>query len=126
VPDTVAVQALVSGHAEAFAGLHTGSNLGSVVLLGLGGVLVEVLKQVSGRFLPMDDATVRALAEEVVGAVAGLRGQKPWPVEQITAVVAGLARLWSEHGNWIDSIDLNPLIISADGVVAVDALIIGR
>jgi hypothetical protein len=39
---------------------------------------------------------------------------------------AGVDRLWREHGNWLGSVDLNPLIISADGVVAVDALLVAR
>ncbi len=126
VPPTVAVQALVSGHGEAFGGLQTGSNLGPIALLGLGGVLVEVTRQVSGRFLPLDEPGARALAEEVTGAVAGLRGQRPWPVDRVADVVVGLDRLWRLHGNWIDSIDLNPLIVGPDGVVAVDALVLGR
>lgn len=126
VSGTIAVQALASGHAEAFCGMQTGSSLGPIVLLGLGGVLVEVMKQVSGRFLPIDEAGARSLADEVAGAVAGLRGQKPWPVDALTAVVAGIDRLWREHGNWIDSIDLNPLIVTADGLFSVDALVLGR
>ena len=126
IPGTIAVQSMVGGHAEAFAGLQTGSSLGSIALLGLGGVLVEVLRQVSGRFLPIDEAGARSLAEEVAGAVAGLRGQRPWPMDELSAVVAGLDQLWRTHGHWIESIDLNPLIITADGVIAVDALVIGR
>ena len=126
VSDAIAVQSLASGHAEAFCGLQTGSSLGPIVLLGLGGVLVEVMKQVSGRFLPVGVGEAESLAAEVAGAVAGLRGQQPWPVEAMTEVVAGLDRLWRDHGNWIDSIDLNPLIVTAEGVVAVDALVLGR
>ena len=126
VPPVVAVQALVTGHAEAFGGLQTGSNLGPIALLGLGGVLVEVTKQVSGRFLPLDDTGARSLAAEVIGVVDGLRGQKPWPIDQVTNVVLALDRLWREHGHWIDSVDLNPLIVDADGIVAVDALVLGR
>jgi acyl-CoA synthetase (NDP forming) len=126
VPGTIAVQSMVNGHAEAFAGLQTGSGLGSIALLGLGGVLVEVLRQVSGRFLPIDGAGARSLAEEVAGAVAGLRGQRPWPVDELSAIVAGLDQLWREHGNWIESIDLNPLIVTSDGVIAVDALVVAR
>ena len=126
VPPVVAVQALVTGHAEAFGGLQTGSNLGPIALLGLGGVLVEVTKQVSGRFLPLDDTGARSLAEEVIGVVDGLRGQKPWPIDQVTNVVLALDRLWREHGHWIESVDLNPLIVDTDGIVAVDALVLGR
>jgi hypothetical protein len=123
---TVAVQALVAGHDEAFAGLLCRTGLGPVVLLGLGGVLVEVTRRIDGRFLPLDDATAADLAGEVAGAAGQLRGQKPWPVDAVAAAVCGLDRLWREHGAWLHSVDVNPLIVTADGVVAVDALMIGR
>lgn len=123
---TVAVQAMVAGHAEAFAGLQCRTGLGPVALLGLGGVLVEVLRQVGGRFLPVDDAAAAGLADDVAGAVGRLRGQRPWPTAAVAAAVSGLDRLWRTHGAWLDSVDVNPLIITADGVVAVDALMIAR
>ena len=127
VPDTVVVQAMVAGHAEGFGGLLCGTSLGPIVLLGLGGVLVEVTKQVSGRFLPLADGGAAALADEVAGpAVLGkLRGQQAWPLDAVASVVSGLEQLWAAHGSWLRSLDLNPLMITADGVVAVDALMLG-
>jgi acyl-CoA synthetase (NDP forming) len=126
VEAAVAVQAMVAGHAEAFAGLQCHTGLGPVVLLGLGGVLVEVMRQVGGRFLPLDDAAATDLAGEVAGAVGRLRGQQPWPIEAVTAAVRGLDELWRQHGEWLCSVDVNPLIVTADGVIAVDALMIAR
>lgn len=126
VSATVAVQAMVAGHGEAFAGVQCRTGLGPVALLGLGGVLVEVLRQVGGRFLPLDPAAAADLAEEVAGAVDRLRGQREWPVAAVADAVSGLDRLWRAHGAWLDSIDINPLIVTADGVVAVDALMIAR
>ena len=126
LPGAVAVQPLVSGHGEAFAGLHARTALGPVALLGLGGVLVEVGRQVSGRFLPLDEAAARALATEVAGpgALGGRRGQPPWPLDAVERVLHGLDRLWTRHGSWLDSVDLNPLIVSDRGLIAVDALLI--
>jgi acetate---CoA ligase (ADP-forming) len=126
VPGTVAVQALVSGHREAFGGIQGTTSLGPIALLGLGGVLVEVTRQVNGRFLPISDDEAQALAEEATAIVAGLRGQKPWPLDHVAAVVRGLNRLWREHGDWLGSADLNPLIVTADAVIAVDALLLAR
>jgi acyl-CoA synthetase (NDP forming) len=123
---TVVVQAMVAGHAEAFAGLQCRTGLGPVALLGLGGVLVEVLRQVGGRFLPLDHAAAADLANEVAGAAGRLRGQQPWPVDAVTGALLGLDRLWREHGSWLASVDVNPLIVTVDGVVAVDALLIAR
>jgi acyl-CoA synthetase (NDP forming) len=122
----VAVQAMAAGHGEAFAGLQCHTGLGPVVLLGLGGVLVEVTHEVGGRFLPLDDATAVDLADEVCAAAGRLRGQKPWPVDAVSDVLRGLDRLWRAHGAWLDSLDLNPMIVGAQGLVAVDALMIAR
>ena len=126
VSPRVAVQAMISGHAEAFAGLQCQSGLGPLVLLGAGGVLIEVLHKVSGRFLPIDEQDLESLVDEVVSSVSVLRGQKPWSRVALGELVAGLNRLWLEHGDWLDSVDLNPLIITSSGVVAVDALLVAR
>jgi len=125
-PETIAVQAMVEGRAEVFAGLHAESHLGPVVLLGAGGVLVEVLGGAAGRLLPLDDTTARYLVDEVAGRAGALRGQRPWPTEALVGVVYGIAALWAEHGGWLSSADVNPLIITEDGVVAVDVLLTVR
>jgi acyl-CoA synthetase (NDP forming) len=126
VPETVVVQAMVAGHSEAFAGLQCGTKLGPVALLGVGGVLVEVSNRVAGRFLPIDDATAIDLANEVVAPVSELRGQRDWPQDRLAGVVRSLDLLWARNASWLDAADINPLIVSEDGVVAVDVLLIGR
>jgi len=126
VPGAVAVQGMVAGHGEAFAGLQGRTDLGPAVLLGLGGVLVEVARRVGGRLLPVDAATAGALVEEVAGAAvfASLRGQRPWEAGPLTEVVLGLGELWRRHGSWLGSVDINPLIVTDSGVMAVDALMV--
>ncbi|MCW2622860.1 MAG: hypothetical protein JWL64_2462 [Frankiales bacterium] len=128
VPAEVAVQAMVGGHAEAFAGLTIGAELGSFALFGRGGVLVETSGEVSGRLLPLDPATAAALADEVAGpaVIGAMRGQKAWPVPEVERTLLGLSRLWERVGGWADSVDINPLIVSADGLLAVDALVVAR
>lgn len=126
VPATVAVQAMLVGQAEAFAGLEIGSELGSFALFGRGGVLVETAGGVSGRLLPLDEQAARELAEEVAGerVIAGLRGQRPWPGERVVECLLALSELWRQVGGWAASADVNPLIVTADGLVAVDALFV--
>ena len=136
VPDAVAVQAMVGGHTEAFGGLQCETKLGPVLLLGAGGVLVEIAGRAAGRFLPLDDEAVRSIVDEVAGAavIARWRGQRPWPLPTVAELVRSLdrlwrshgSRLWRSHGSWLGSVDINPLIVSDDGVVAVDALMIAR
>jgi acyl-CoA synthetase (NDP forming) len=126
VPGAVAVQAMVAGAGEAFTGLHARTALGPVVLFGLGGVLVELAGGVGGRFAPLDRAAASALVHEVAGpSIRGeLRGRAPWPLEPLVDVVLSMGDLWQRHGAWLASVDVNPLIVTLDGVVAVDALLV--
>jgi len=127
VSTAVAVQPVVRGTGEAFAGLHGRTALGPVVLLGMGGVLVEMAGRVRGRLLPIDDDAATALVDEVAGpdVWASMRGQQAWDTGPLRAVVLGVAELWERHGAWLGSIDVNPLIITSTGTVAVDALVLG-
>jgi acyl-CoA synthetase (NDP forming) len=126
VPGTIAVQRMIAGHGEAFGGLQTRTDLGPLLLFGMGGVLVEVAGQVGGRLLPLDRALAQALVDEVAGprVFARLRGQRPWPLEPLVDVVLALGDLWRRNGAWLASADVNPLIVTDDGVVAVDALLV--
>ncbi|MCU1344583.1 MAG: hypothetical protein JWL70_849, partial [Acidimicrobiia bacterium] len=127
-PPTVAVQAMVAGHGEAVVGLQGHTDLGPVVMFGLGGVLVELTKKVTGRLLPLAQGDATAMVEEVAGAaVRGeIRGQKAWPAPAVVAAVEAVAELWRQSGSWLLSADLNPLIVTEAGVVAVDALLVAR
>ena len=126
LPVDVAVQAMVPGLGEAFAGVQARSELGPLVLFGIGGVLVEVSGRVSGRFLPLDRGAAESLVDEVAGAeaFAGRRGTHPWPTAPLVEAVMALDRLWRAHGAWLGSLDVNPLIVTEAGVVAVDALLV--
>jgi hypothetical protein len=117
---------MVAGAGEAFTGLHARTALGPVVLFGLGGVLVELAGGVGGRFAPLDRAAASALVHEVAGpSIRGeLRGRAPWPLEPLVDVVLSMGDLWQRHGAWLASVDVNPLIVTLDGVVAVDALLV--
>lgn len=128
VADRVVVQAMVSGIGEAFAGLQCRSDLGSVALFGHGGVLVEVGGRMGGRFCPLDPGTIDALADEVAGPAvfARLRGQSQWNLDAVRSTLGALDRLWRTHRGWLDSLDLNPLIVTEDSLVAVDALFVVR
>lgn len=125
-PEAVAVQAMVAAHGEAFLGLMSRTDLGPVVLFGLGGVLVELTGRVDGRRLPFTAGAAAQLVDEVAGAATftRLRGQVPWATGPLVAAVEGVAELWRRHGAWLQSADLNPLLVTADGVCAVDALLV--
>jgi acyl-CoA synthetase (NDP forming) len=126
VPDTVVVQAMVSGLGEVFAGIHGRTDLGPVALFGRGGVQVETSGGVAGRTLPMSAESAVALVDETAGPAvfAHLRGATAWDTAPLVEVVRALNALWQRTASWAGSIDINPLIVTADGVVAVDALVL--
>lgn len=128
VPDRVVVQPFVAGAGEAFAGLQCETDLGPVALLGAGGARVEVTREIAGRMLPIDERAALALVDEIARtpALHDLRDRCAWPTAAFVDVVLAIGELWRRHGSWLHSVDLNPLIVSADGVVAVDALLIAR
>jgi len=125
-PTSVAVQSMVSGEGEAFIGLMGRTDLGPIVLFGRGGVLVELAGGVHGRRVPFAPGAGHDLVDAVAGAdaTARLRGQTQWPVAPLVAAVDGMAELWRRHGSWLHSADLNPLVVTRDGVIAVDALFV--
>jgi acyl-CoA synthetase (NDP forming) len=124
VPGTVAIQAMVQGHGEAFIGLQGATDLGPVLLFGRGGILLELARRVGGRLLPLPSGAAETLVAEVAGDIAGIRGQTPWPLDPLASSVRAAGRLWEATGSWLASADLNPLIVTADGAVAVDALLV--
>ncbi|MFG2966933.1 acetate--CoA ligase family protein [Streptomyces sp. NPDC048288] len=128
LPATVAVQEMVAGHGEAFIGVQGASELGPLTAFGLGGVFVELLKQVGGRLAPFDETTARELIGEfdATGVLDGFRGAPAWDRARLADVLRAAGDLAAGGRDWIDSLDINPLVITADGPVAVDGLCLLR
>lgn len=124
VPATVVVQPMVAGHGEAFVGLQGRTDLGPVLLFGRGGVLLELARKVDGRLLPLGPGDAAALVGEVAVGSGAIRGQQAWEPAPLVAAVEAMGRLWEANGAWLASADINPLIVTDDGVVAVDALLL--
>ncbi len=125
-PATVVVQPMIAGHAEAYIGIQAASELGPVLLLGRGGILLELARKVDGRVLPLDPGAARSLANEVASGVGTIRGQAPWPIEPLVDAVEAAGRLFEATATWLGSADLNPLVVTSDGVLAVDVLLVAQ
>jgi acyl-CoA synthetase (NDP forming) len=124
VPATIAVQAMVPGHGEAFIGVQGRSDLGPVLLFGRGGILLELARKVDGRLLPLMTGEAAALVGEVADGVGVIRGQHAWDPAPLITTVEAVGRLWEANNAWLASADLNPLIVTAGGAVAVDGLLL--
>ncbi|WP_062896102.1 acetate--CoA ligase family protein [Mycobacterium avium] len=128
VAPAVAVQPMTASRGELLIGIDGRSELGPMVMLGLGGVFVEVLERVGGRPAPLSKADAESLIEEFrdLRLLHGFRGAAPWHLDQLADTLVGLGNLAAAGHDWIESLDVNPLLVTDEGLVAVDALCIAR
>jgi acyl-CoA synthetase (NDP forming) len=99
-------------------------SFGPVVLTGLGGVFTEIFEDTSHRIAPIDRPEARAAIEELRAAplLHGYRGSDPADVDALAAAVVAVGNLVVDHP--IAELDVNPLLATADGVIALDALVV--
>ncbi len=118
------VQPMVDGR-EVIVGAKRDPQFGPVVMFGLGGIFVELMKDVSFRLLPIRRKEAAEMIREIKGypALRGLRGQKPVKFSSLEKVILGVSRLMWDNGD-IEEMDLNPVMASGQGAVAADARII--
>ncbi len=109
---------------EVLIGYRLDAQVGPVVTLAPGGVLVGLYDDKSVRLAPVDQATARAMIDEVVGLapIRGHRGMAGGDLDALAGAVAALSRLAS-HPRTVLEAEANPVMVQADGVTAVDALV---
>ncbi len=122
---------MVAGGVECIAGVHHDPVFGPVLMFGLGGIHVEVLRDVSLRVLPITRDDARAMMRELraFAILDGVRGRAPVDLESIVGALCALADFALRTGDSLVSAEINPLIARAadeGGAIAVDALVIGR
>jgi acetyltransferase len=124
----VLAQRMVSGGTEVVVGLHRDPQFGPVVMVGLGGVLVEALEDVAFGAAPLTRSDAQAMLRSLRGArvLSGVRGRPPADVDALIAVLTAVSRLGVDAEGAIAELDINPLIVHprGGGVVAVDGLIV--
>ena len=133
-PDAVIDGAVVAAMApkgiECILGVKRDPIFGPVVLFGFGGVLVEILKDVSLRIAPFGIDDARAMISELRARAVfeGVRGAPPADLEAIVAALISLSRLAAKYANEIESIDINPFLVlpRGQGAIALDAIIVPR
>ena len=122
--DGVLVQRMGAGHLELVVGAQRDPVFGMVVMVGLGGVLVEVLKDVAFRHAPFDtDEALSMLSELRMGAVLdGVRGQPGADRGQIADLLSRLSHWVAAMHPWLAELDLNPVLVGPGGPQAVDCV----
>ena len=122
---TILVQKMESGLAEAIVGYRDDPLVGPLVLVGAGGVLAEIYRDFALALAPVSEEEALAMTGKVKG-FAMLRGYRKLPRGDLRALaqaVASLSRLALVPGRPVAEAEINPLIVKAEGAVAVDALV---
>ncbi len=117
------VQEMVSG-VEMIVGCRNDPVYGPMILLGAGGVLVELARDTTQRLLPVSAADVRAMIDELKAKklLAGFRGAKPADTAALVKAVVGLGKVFLGQRERLADLEVNPLIVreKGKGVAAVD------
>lgn len=120
----VLIQEMAAPGVEVIAGGLQDPSFGPVLMVGLGGIFTEVLKDVRFRLAPVTPLQAEEMLRELKGfqMLTGVRGKPPVDLKALCLVLVHLSRLLEAWPD-VKELDLNPLIASEQGVVAVDALI---
>ncbi|MGH8790923.1 MAG: acetate--CoA ligase family protein [Cupriavidus necator] len=121
------VAPMVSDGVECILGVHIDPVFGPVVMVGLGGILVEVLRDVAFRLAPFDHATAHEMIDSLKGKAVlhGARGRPKCDVEALADALVRLSQFADAAKDHVQSIDVNPFLVLPEGrgALAVDAVI---
>lgn len=125
--DGYLVSEMIRGGVECIVGIHQDATFGPVLTFGLGGTLVELLKDTVCALAPVTEVEATAMIGKVRTAplLTGYRGGPRHDIEALAKAIAGLSRLAADNPETIATIEVNPLVVrpGAGGVVALDAVI---
>ena len=121
----LSVQKMVRPGTEVIVGTSKDPQFGPVIMFGLGGIFVEVLKDVSFRIIPVSQRDAQEMIQEIKGysLLQGYRGKEPANIPALVDMILKVSKFVDENP-MIKELDLNPIFAYADSAVAVDARII--
>ncbi len=125
--DGVSIQKMAPPGVELILGMNQDSQFGPVIMFGLGGVLVEVLKDVSFRLVPVAPRDAAEMIREIKGfaLLQGYRGREQVNLPLLEKLIVDLS-LFIQNNPQIQELDLNPVYGYRDSILAVDARIVIR
>lgn len=124
----ILVQEMVKGGIEVIIGIKNDPVFGPAILLGMGGILAELIKDVSLRVCPISLSDTRDMMSEIKGfrLLKGFRGQGPYDIPALEDTLLKVSNLAYQLKDKLAELDINPLIVlpEGQGVRAVDALVV--
>jgi acetyltransferase len=117
----VTVQQMVALGKEVIIGMSRDPQFGPLLAFGMGGIYVEVLKDVTFRIAPITAREADEMMDEIRGAalLRGVRGEKPSDLNAVREVLLRVSQLVTEFPEIVE-LDVNPLVVHARGAVALD------
>ena len=123
--DGVSVQPMAKPGVEVIIGMSKDAQFGPVLMFGLGGILVEILKDVSFRIVPLTRRDAREMIREIKGypVLEGYRNQEPANIPLLEEMLLKVSD-FAEKNPEVKELDLNPIFAYRDSAVAVDARVV--
>jgi acyl-CoA synthetase (NDP forming) len=118
----VIVEAMALPGTEVIVGAKRDPQFGPTVLFGIGGIFVEIFKDVSIRVAPVDKAMAMGMIQDIKGyaILKGIRGKKGVDMDALADIIVKTSKLMMEHDD-IMELDMNPVMAYEKGAIAVDA-----
>ncbi len=122
------VQAMLKGGVELVVGIKRDAQIGPVLLVGLGGVLVEIMRDTALALAPVGRIEARRMLESLKGfkLLQGYRGAPAADLDAACEAIVRISEFAADHADQVEEIDVNPLLARPDGAIALDALIVLR
>ncbi len=117
----ILIQKMADPGQQVIVGIKRDKQFGPVIMFGLGGIFVEILKDVSFRICPINQKEAMEMIREIKGypILTGARGETPVDIDALAKMIVSISTLATEEED-IKEIDFNPIIVSPNGAVAVD------
>ncbi len=113
---------------ELIVGLQNDTQFGPVIMVGMGGILTEIMRDVAFRMLPITTSDAKSMLNELKGSkmLKGFRGSKPIDINMVAKALVQIGKLGVDNASHFDSIDFNPVIVYPKTYAVVDAKILLR
>ncbi|CAD6524759.1 3-hydroxypropionyl-CoA synthetase [metagenome] len=122
----ILLEKMVPKGVELIVGIQNDPQFGPVIMVGLGGIMTEVMKDVAFRMLPISASDAKSMLNELKGSalLKGFRGSDPIDTNMVAQMLVQIGKLGVENADYINSIDFNPVVVYPKSHFVVDAKII--
>jgi len=122
----ILLEKMVPKGVELIVGIQNDPQFGPVIMVGLGGIMTEVMKDVAFRMLPITTSDAKSMINELKGSalLKGFRGSEPIDKNMVANMLVQIGKLGVDNADYINSVDFNPVIVYPKSHFVVDAKII--